>query len=173
LIDRNIAKATQQLTADLSATPSDAFWAGALYLLAATVIQPVTTSFAGIFGARCILFISISVFVLGTWISAPLAQGVAAMLAGRAIQGLGTGGILALTMVTLGGPVTLSTRPAVFLTMIAVWCVGNLLSPVLGGLYVERLSWRWCFYVNVCTTLPSSSWILAENLSFYSAVSGF
>ncbi|ORY67806.1 major facilitator superfamily domain-containing protein [Pseudomassariella vexata] len=136
------------LALDLGGSATDAFWAGTSYLLTCAVFQPFIASLSDIFGRKEILLLSIFIFTLGTALCAPVATNFTVLFAGRSLQGIGGGGIITMGQVIYADVVPLRQRPKYFAIVLGAWALGSVLGPLLGGLFVEHLSWRWCFYVN-------------------------
>ena len=100
------------------------------------------------------LLISIFVFTLGTLLCAPIANDITTLLAGRSIQGIGGGGIITLSQVIYADIVPLRQRPKYLAMVLGTWAVGSVAGPLVGGAFVDRLSWHWCFYINVRQASP-------------------
>jgi EmrB/QacA subfamily drug resistance transporter len=133
---------------DLDGTTSDAFWAGTSYLLTCAVSQPFIAALSDLFGRKEMLLTGIFFFTLGTLLCAPLAHNFKVLLAGRCLQGIGGGGIITMGQVIFADIIPLRQRPKYFSIVLAAWAVGTVLGPLIGGLFVEHLSWKWCFYIN-------------------------
>lgn len=133
---------------DLHGTTSDAFWAGTSYLLTCAVFQPFIAALSDLFGRKEMLLLSIFFFTLGTLLCAPLAHNFTVLLAGRCLQGIGGGGIITMGQVIFADIIPLRQRPKYFSIVLGAWAVGSVLGPLLGGIFVLHLSWRWCFYIN-------------------------
>jgi len=71
------------------------------------------------------------------------------MLVGRCIQGIGGGGVIALTQVIFADIVPLRQRPKYFSLVLAAWALGTVLGPLLGGVFVQKASWKWVFWINL------------------------
>lgn len=137
-----------QLALDLGGTTSDAFWAGTSYLLTCAVFQPFIAALSDLFGRKETLLSAIIFFTLGTLLCAPLAHNFTVLLAGRCLQGVGGGGIITMGQVIFADIIPLRQRPKYFSIVLAAWALGSVLGPLLGGMFVEYLSWKWCFYIN-------------------------
>lgn len=133
---------------DLGGTTSDAFWAGTSYLLTCAVFQPFIAALSDLFGRKEMLLFAIFFFTLGTLLCAPLAHNFTVLLAGRCLQGIGGGGIITMGQVIFADIIPLRQRPKYFSIVLAAWALGSVLGPLMGGLFVEHLSWKWCFYIN-------------------------
>lgn len=117
------------------------FWAGTSYLLTFTSLQLCLAAAPDIFGRRPLLFISVLPFTVGSIVSGT-AQGFIALLAGRAVQGIGGGGITALTYVIFTDVIPLRQRPAYIGLIQLVWALGGIIGPVIGGLIAQHTTWR-------------------------------
>ncbi|KAK2698854.1 hypothetical protein QWA68_002498 [Fusarium oxysporum] len=138
-----ICVALPTIAEDIGATAIEAFWCGTSFLLASTVVQPPVASLSHIFGRRPALLASLTVFAGGS-IMAALAKNIAVLLGGRTLQGLGSGGILALTYVIATDLVSLRERGKWFGLISLNWAIGSILGPLIGGALVE-VSWPWLF----------------------------
>ena len=118
----------------------EAFWAGTSFLLTSTVFQPSFASLSHIFGRKPILLLALMFFTAGAVIAA-LANNFALMLVGRSTQGVGGGGISALTYVIVTDMVTLKERGKWFGLITMMWAFGSVIGPVLGGVLAEKVSW--------------------------------
>jgi MFS family permease len=144
-----LVPALPALATDLHGSATDAFWAGSSYLLTSAVFQPFIAALSDIFGRKEMLLVSLFFFTLGTLLCAPIAKDFTALLAGRSIQGIGGGGIITMGQVIYADIVPLRQRPKYFSLVLGAWAVGSVIGPLVGGLFVEHVSWRWCFYINV------------------------
>ncbi|KAF4472361.1 multidrug transporter [Fusarium albosuccineum] len=142
-----ICVALPTIAEDIGASAIEAFWCGTSFLLASTVIQPPVASLSHIFGRRPALLGSVTIFAGGS-IMAALAKNVAVLLGGRTLQGLGSGGILALTYVIATDLVSLRERGKWFGLISLNWAIGSILGPLVGGALVE-VSWPWLFWINL------------------------
>ncbi|KAI0021923.1 major facilitator superfamily transporter [Xylariomycetidae sp. FL0641] len=134
------------IVADLDGTATQGFWVGTSYLLVNAVTMPLIAGVSDIFGRPACLIASLLFFTAGSLICA-LAHSMQVLLAGRAIQGVGGGGIVVLSLVIFTDIVPLRFRPKWYGTVLGAWAIGNCAGPVIGGAIAERTTWRWVFYL--------------------------
>lgn len=123
-------------------------WVISAYLITATAVTPLYGKLADIHGRRPILFLSVSIFLVGSVICA-LAPTLWALVAGRAIQGLGGGGLIALAQTVLGDLVPPKQRAKYAAQISAVWATASLAGPVVGGVFAQHLHWSLIFWINL------------------------
>lgn len=70
------------------------------------------------------------------------------LIAARAIQGIGGGGLIILSNICISDLFSMRNRGMYFAMIGMTWALASAVGPVLGGVFTERVSWRWCFYVN-------------------------
>lgn len=116
-------------------------------MLSSAVFQPVIASVSEFFGRQQLLLFSLVFFTAGT-IFCSVANDFTILLVGRSIQGIGGGGIITLSQVIFCDIVPLRLRPKYFAIVLGAWAVGTIIGPVVGGTFVEKTTWRWCFYIN-------------------------
>jgi EmrB/QacA subfamily drug resistance transporter len=132
----------------LGGSAIEAFWSGTSFLLTSTVFQPVLGSFSHIFGRKPLIYFSLALFTAGAIIAA-LANNFTVILVGRSIQGIGGGGIIALTEIVITDMVPLRERGKYFSLFSVMWAVGTVAGPLLGGGFSQNVSWRWVFWINL------------------------
>jgi EmrB/QacA subfamily drug resistance transporter len=123
-------------------------WVVTAYLLASTVVGPIYGKLGDLYGRRIVLQVAIVIFLVGSALCG-LAQDMGQLIAFRAIQGLGGGGLIVTTIATIGDIVPPRERGKYQGFFGAVFGVSTVIGPLLGGFFVDHLSWRWIFYINV------------------------
>lgn len=117
----------------------------AVYLLFSTVSSPLWGRASDIVGRRKLYLAGIVLFLLGSALCG-LSYDMPFLIIARAVQGLGAGALLPLTLTMIGEMYTLTERGRVQGFISGVWGISGLLGPMLGGWLTETLSWRWTFY---------------------------
>ncbi|KAJ6458426.1 iron permease [Mycena vitilis] len=123
-------------------------WIGSAYTLCSTAFVPLSGSLAEIFGRKILMAVSIMIFAVGSALCGA-ATSLNFLIAGRAVQGLGAGGLASLCHIILSDLVPLKER-GVFNGLIAIsYTVANGIGPVVGGSLAQNGQWRWIFYLNL------------------------
>ncbi|TQB69485.1 hypothetical protein MPDQ_001802 [Monascus purpureus] len=131
----------------LHGTAIEAFWAGTSFLLCSTVFQPHYAAFSHIFGRTPLIMVAVILFFVGVMLAA-LADNFTLLLVGRSIQGVGGGGILALTEIIITDLIPLRWRGQWQGIIAAMWSIGSVSGPVIGGAFAQ-VQWRWIFWINL------------------------
>lgn len=137
-------------------------WAVSAYLLTSTVSVPIYGRLADVYGRKPLLLVAIGVFLLGSMLCG-LAPNMALFILFRAVQGIGAGGVLPVTMTIIGDTFDAATRARISGLFSSMWSVAALLGPLVGGTLV-LISWRLIFYVNV-PLLLFAAWLVWRGLS--------
>jgi MFS family permease len=122
-------------------------WIANCFALAATAIQPFVGQVSNIFGRRNPMLTSIALFGIGSGIAGG-AKNVGALIAGRTIQGLGSGGLMVLMELILCDIVPLRQRGSYLGFMLSTSAVGTTIGPIVGGALAQA-DWRWIFWLNI------------------------
>ena len=123
-------------------------WAFTAYVLAMTVTVPLYGKLGDVYGSKPLFVFAIGIFLLGS-VLCGLAWGMPELIAFRAVQGVGAGGLFALTHATIGRIVPPRSRGRWQGLIGVTFAIGSIAGPALGGLIVDNASWRWVFFVNV------------------------
>jgi len=139
-----------QIIASLDGTQTQYTWVVTAELLAATATTPLWGKLADLFSKKLLVQLAIAVFILGSLL-AGIAHSASELIAARAVQGLGLGGVQALVQVVIAAMIAPKERGRYNGYLGAVMAVATVAGPLLGGLIVDTawLGWRWCFFVGV------------------------
>ena len=113
-----------------------------------TITTPIWGKLSDLFNKKVLVQLAIVIFVAGS-VGAGLSQTVPPMMAFRALQGLGMGGLIALTQSIMGALIPPRQRGRYSGYMGAVMAVSTVSGPLLGGVITDNANWRWCFFVCV------------------------
>lgn len=123
-------------------------WVVTAYVLASTAVMPLYGKLSDQYGRKPMLYTAIGLFLLGSTLCAA-AHTLLQLIAFRAVQGLGAGGLLPLAQIIIGDLVPPARRGRRQGSVVAVFAVCSVLGPVLGGVITDLLSWHWIFLVNL------------------------
>ncbi|VBB71446.1 Putative transporter [Podospora comata] len=139
-------------------------WIGSAFLLANAASIPSWGKISDIFGRKPMLLLANAIFMIGSLICA-VSNNIGMLIAGRAVQGLGGGGLTILVKIVIGDIFPLNIRSVFYGVIGGVWAVAAATGPAIGGAFTEKVSWRWyvqahsrqltfanrsrCFYINL------------------------
>ncbi|KAK1752804.1 MFS general substrate transporter [Echria macrotheca] len=141
-----VSTALPVISSSLSLGPQSA-WVATSFLLASIVCQPLYGQLADIWGRRWLMMLAVVVFGVGSGV-AGMAGTAQVLIAGRVVQGLGSGGIDLFAELILCDIIPLRKRGFYVAIKAAVYALGTTVGPILGGVFAET-NWRWCFGVNI------------------------
>jgi EmrB/QacA subfamily drug resistance transporter len=123
-------------------------WVTTAYILASTITMPVYGTVGDSMGRKSVFIAAISLFMVGSLLGG-LANNMAVLITGRAIQGLGGGGLMILAQAIIADIVPARQRGKYMGVMGGVFAVSAVAGPLLGGFFTEGIGWRWAFWVNL------------------------
>lgn len=123
-------------------------WVVTAYILASTVVAPLYGKIGDLFGRRNTVFVAVALFLFGSALCG-IATNMPFLIAARALQGLGGGGLFVLALSVIGEVIPPRDRGKVQGLFAAVFSIASIVGPLLGGFFVEVFSWHWIFYINI------------------------
>lgn len=123
-------------------------WVVTAYLLSSTVVVPLYGKFGDLYGRKRMMQVAIAIFLVGS-VLCGMAQNMVQLILTRVLQGLGGGGLVVITIASIGDVIPPAERGRYQGLFGGVYGLATVLGPLLGGFMVDHLSWRWIFYVNL------------------------
>ncbi len=135
-------------------------WAFSSYFLASVVATPIFGKLADMYGIRRVYLVAIGIFVVAS-VLCGMSQNMQMLIVFRGFQGIGGGSLMALSLTVLGvlfPPERLGRTMGI---MNAVWGTAAIAGPLIGGILVEQISWRWIFYINIPTGFVAAAFVIS------------
>ncbi|KAI0420562.1 major facilitator superfamily domain-containing protein [Xylaria grammica] len=142
-----VTTALPQIATELN-LDADYVWVTNIFFLTGAAVQPLFGQLANIYGRRWITIIIVAFFTLGSGIAGGARNG-ATLIGGRAIQGVGAGGIYIIIDIIVSDLVPLRQRGNYTAVILTVYTVGLALGPYVGGEIIATTTWRWVFWINL------------------------
>lgn len=137
-------------------------WLFSIYLLTQAVSVPIYSKVADTVGRKPVILVGVGLFLVGS-VLCGIAWSMPALIAFRAVQGLGAGAAQPMAVTIAGDIYTVAERAKAQGYIASVWGISSVVGPTLGGLFSEYLSWRWIFFVNVPLCV-AAAWLLVRYL---------
>jgi len=145
--------ATKRIAEDLNDF-STISWIFSIYTLTTCVTTPIFGKLADLFGRKTIFSIGLVLFLAGS-VLCGAAQSMTELIWFRAIQGVGAGALTPVTFTIIGDMYTGEQRGKVQGVLSSMWSIAGLVGPFVGGYFVDTISWRWIFFMNVPVSIVS------------------
>ncbi|MGG6314612.1 MDR family MFS transporter [Paenibacillus macerans] len=134
-------------------------WVFTAYLLTMAVTTPIFGKISDLYGRKLVFVLCSLLFLSGSVLSGT-AHGMGQLIAFRALQGIGAGGLIPVTFTIIGDIFSIEERSKIQGWISSVWGISSLIGPLFGGYVVDSLNWRWVFYFNVPFGLLSLFFII-------------
>ncbi|KGQ11761.1 Putative HC-toxin efflux carrier TOXA [Beauveria bassiana D1-5] len=143
-----IATAIPRITDEFRGSVQDIGWYGAAYLLTTCAVQLIFGKLYTYYSVKWVYLFAILLFEVGSLVcgATPTSLG---LIIGRAIAGLGSAGIFSGALLIVSRSVPLRQRPVYMGLIGAVYGLASVAGPLMGGAFTDKVTWRWCFYINL------------------------
>jgi EmrB/QacA subfamily drug resistance transporter len=172
-----VATALPKIVSDLNGF-EHLSWVVTAYLVTSTVTVPLYGKLSDLYGRRRLFLVAITVFLIGSALCGA-AQTMGQLIAFRALQGIGAGGLIPLSQAAIADLFPPRERGRYQAYISGMWAVAAVAGPLLGGTLADHASWRWIFYINiplglvalvvVMRTMPSRSHIREHRIDYLGA----
>ncbi|KAK9710923.1 hypothetical protein K7432_008149 [Basidiobolus ranarum] len=142
-----VATAQPKIAADFQAFGLIS-WIATAYLLPTTALQPFYGKISDIFGRQLVMLYCVTIFVIGSVVCAA-APSMIALIIGRVVAGVGGAGLLNLCFIILSDMTTERERTSYMNIINLVFVITDCLGPLIGGVFTDSVTWRWCFWINL------------------------
>lgn len=133
-------------------------WVAGIYMLSITIFMPIFGKLADLYGRKRIYLICVAMFITGS-ILCGFADSMTALLVGRAVQGVGAGGLMPLAMIIIGDSFPLEQRAKVQSMVGPMLILPQLIGPTIGGYFVSHVNWHWIFLINIPVGLVAAFFV--------------
>lgn len=123
-------------------------WVVSAYLMTLLITTPIYGKLADLFGRKMMFNIGITIFLIGS-ILCGLSENMLQLIIFRALQGMGAGALSSITFTIIGDIYSFEQRAKVQGWLSSVWGIAGIIGPLVGGILVDYVSWRWIFYLNI------------------------
>lgn len=152
-----ITTALPAIAGHFAASTSGYTWVGSAYLLACAASVPLWGKLSDIWGRKSVILLANVIFLVGS-VLCGVSVTLGMLIGGRVVQGVGGGGLIILVNIVISDLFSMRERAKYFGIVGMTWALASAVGPVVGGVFTEKVSWRWC--VSILQDLSS-----AEGLS--------
>eukprot|EP01113_Clastostelium_recurvatum_P044324 TRINITY_DN7474_c0_g1_i3.p1 TRINITY_DN7474_c0_g1~~TRINITY_DN7474_c0_g1_i3.p1 ORF type:complete len:481 (+),score=139.55 TRINITY_DN7474_c0_g1_i3:91-1533(+) len=142
-----VSTAVPKITSDFGSI-AQIPWVTTAYLLTVTAFQPIYGRMSDTFGRKPTLMFAIVIFEFGSLMCA-VAQDITWLIVCRAVAGVGGAGLMSMVFIVISDIVTLQERGKYQGIIGASFTIASIVGPLMGGAFTDKLTWRWCFYINL------------------------
>jgi EmrB/QacA subfamily drug resistance transporter len=172
-----VATALPKIVSDLNGF-EHLSWVVTAYLVSSTVTVPLYGKLSDLYGRRRLFLVAITIFLIGSALCG-LSQSMGQLIAFRALQGIGAGGLIPLSQAAIADLFPPRERGRYQAYISGMWAIAAVAGPLLGGTLADHASWRWIFYINlplglialvvVMRTMPAVSHIREHKIDYLGA----
>ncbi|KAG0279017.1 hypothetical protein BGZ95_002531 [Linnemannia exigua] len=137
---------------------NDIAWLGTAYMMTSTAFQPLYGKISDIFGRKATVLFANTVFLVGSAISG-WATSMIMLIAGRAVAGIGAGGLMAMVFIIMSDMLDMRERGKYIGMVSGIFSLSSVLGPLLGGAFADHATWRWSFWINLPIGAISTAFI--------------
>ena len=138
-----ITTALPSIAGHFATSTANYTWVGSAYLLACAASVPLWGKLSDIWGRKSVILLANVVFLVGSLLCG-VSVSIGMLLGGRAVQGIGGGGLIILVNIVISDLFSMRERPKYFGLVGMTWALASAVGPVIGGVFTEKVSWRWC-----------------------------
>ncbi|WP_026973696.1 MDR family MFS transporter [Alicyclobacillus contaminans] len=142
-----VGTAMPKIVADLGGLESFS-WVFAIYTLTTSVTTPIYGKLADLYGRKVIFTVGVILFLIGSALSG-LSHSMSQLIWFRGLQGIGAGAVMPLTFTIIGDLFPGEQRARMQGLFSSIWGIAGLLGPLVGGFFVDNVTWQWIFYINI------------------------
>lgn len=147
-LDQSILSTALPMISSQLGSLEELTWIVTAFMLTSTVSTPLYGKLSDVYGRKCLFAWAAVIFLIASTLCT-VAASMSQLVAFRALQGLGAGGLLTLTQILVSSIVPIDQRSRYQGIFVAAFAVSSVIGPILGGFLTSYLSWRWIFFINV------------------------
>ncbi|KAI9294010.1 MFS general substrate transporter [Neoconidiobolus thromboides FSU 785] len=153
-----VATALAAITKEFNGS-GEVTWIAGAYLLTMTAFEPLYGKFSDLFGRKYCLLFSLFLFLIGS-IVCGTATSLIVLIIFRAISGIAAGGLISLAFIVVSDIIPIETRSGYLSLINGTFALSYVIGPLLGGVFVDYVDWRWVFYINIPIVVVATALIM-------------